>query len=214
MANSQLHLSIRSRIQKRDEGKRHLVVTNGEITETGYFDRLNELSMDTVLPVFENNKLPSKLVEAAISRQAKTEENSFDTVSVVCDLDDLLDYTSSKRDVDKAIKLARENNVLLCFSNESFEIWLICHAGQEDLIENKLKSRKESQAVARRLGFTKGKGGKIVESSKVNAKSVADAISIAEALRSTYGAEIVSSIGPMTDVDQLVKRISMEKKYT
>ncbi|MGL5085925.1 MAG: RloB family protein [Clostridium sp.] len=104
-----------------------LIITEGTETEVNYFEnikqiinsryRSREIQENYPIKVEGKARSTSVLVNEAIKR--KNREN-FSTVWVVFDKDDNSDF-------DVAIKLAKDNNIEVAWSNESFELWLLLH---------------------------------------------------------------------------------------
>lgn len=104
-----------------------LIITEGTETEVNYFENMKkiinnryrnrEIQENYPIKVEGKGRSTSVLVNEAIKR--KNREN-FSKVWVVFDKDDNSDF-------DKAIKLAKENNIEVAWSNESFELWLLLH---------------------------------------------------------------------------------------
>ncbi|MBC2101966.1 RloB domain-containing protein [Listeria marthii] len=76
-----------------------------------------------------------KYVLRSLDKMSLTERNKIDKILVVFDKDD-----DSWEAIENAFKLAKANNIGVCFSNECFELWLLGHF---EKIHNKKKwSRK------------------------------------------------------------------------
>jgi hypothetical protein len=95
-----------------------LLLTNGTSTERRYFDGLRfEPWIQVTMQIATRSAEPDVLVDKAIALQ---EENDYDQVWVVCDVDEF--------DVSSAItKTARTDGVDLVLSAPCFEVWLILH---------------------------------------------------------------------------------------
>lgn len=116
------------KISVRDERPETcLIITEGTETEVNYFENIKkiinnryrnrEIQENYPIKVEGKGRSTSVLVNEAIKR--KNREN-FSKVWVVFDKDDNSDF-------DEAIKLAKENNIEVAWSNESFELWLLLH---------------------------------------------------------------------------------------
>ncbi|MBC5626608.1 RloB domain-containing protein [Clostridium sp. NSJ-49] len=116
------------KISVRDERPETcLIITEGTETEVNYFENMKkiinnryrnrEIQENYPIKVEGKGRSTSVLVNEAIKR--KNREN-FSKVWVVFDKDDNSDF-------DVAIKLAKENNIEVAWSNESFELWLLLH---------------------------------------------------------------------------------------
>lgn len=181
--------------------KRFLIITDGIITEQGYFERIKRLTRDSIRIVSRSSKDIDKLVELAI----KMKDNSdYDHVAIVCDIDQRLQSKKSKKTLIDAISKAERNNIIVSLSNESFEIWLLAHFCR---IENVMKNREQAQKIAIKQGIVRGRDGKEIVADRITKDSISVAIKEIERLRGIYGNDIITS-APMTDVDKLVSKIN------
>lgn len=104
-----------------------LIITEGTETEVNYFENIKriintrhrnrEIQENYPIKVEGKGRSTKALVNEAM--KIKNREN-FSKVWVVFDKDDNSDF-------DEAIKLAKENNIEVAWSNESFELWLLLH---------------------------------------------------------------------------------------
>lgn len=118
---------------------RFLIITDGVMTEQGYFERIKRLTRDSIRIISRGSKDIDKLVELAI----KTKNNSeYDYVAIVCDIDQRLQSERSKQTLINATLNANRNDIIVCLSNESFEIWLLAHFCQ---IKSVMKNREHAQ---------------------------------------------------------------------
>lgn len=182
--------------------KRFLVITDGIITEQGYFERVKRLTRDSIKIVSRSSKDIDKLVELAI----KMKKNSdYDVVAIVCDIDQRLQSEKSKNTLIGAIANARKNGIMMCLSHESFEVWLLAHVGQ---IKSNMKSREQAQRLALKKGIVKGRDGKEIVVEKITKESIKAAVAEVQRLRGASGNNIIAN-APMTDVDKLVSVINL-----
>lgn len=110
------------------------IYCNGEIAEPTYFKEYKDfLRSRTIVVKYKNFKrlapwdLIARVVEEkqALESRRKFYEEDGDQCWCVFDVDE---YWSQNPDKFKvAIKLARENNILLAWSNECFELWYLLH---------------------------------------------------------------------------------------
>lgn len=103
----------------RQEKNKVLIVCGGH-TEKCYFDKIKEVSLYTiesitVKKVSNNMTSPLDVVNEAIQNC-----DGFNFVYAVFDRDNFKDY-------DSAFELARKNNIIPIYSNQSFELWLLYH---------------------------------------------------------------------------------------
>ncbi len=97
-----------------------LILTNGKQTEKNYFNNLKSYfdSMFTIKVEFQNLQC-DKLVEFAITRK----DENYNQIWCVFDIDD----SFAEGHLTVALRLAQKNNIKICYSNESFEVWLLYH---------------------------------------------------------------------------------------
>lgn len=105
--------------------KRTMIFCEGE-TEKYYFDMLKrKYSSSNVIPIKSEviNGNSWILVENAIAKmKAEKHKYDFEQIYVVYDKDN-----ESKTDVEKALKIAKENGIVTLYSNECFEYWILLH---------------------------------------------------------------------------------------
>ena len=109
----------RPRIQRRAKDT-ILIVTNGKETEPNYFDNIKanyktEYKIKIVHKICECDKL----VQWAISN------NQYEYNQIWCVFD--IDESFVEGHLINALEMARENNINIAYSNESFELWLLYH---------------------------------------------------------------------------------------
>lgn len=180
---------------------RFLIITDGVMTEQGYFERIKRLTRDSIRIISRGSKDIDKLVELVI----KTKNNSeYDYVAIVCDIDQRLQSERSKQTLINATLNANRNDIIVCLSNESFEIWLLAHFCQ---IKSVMKNREHAQNAAIKQGIVKGRDGKEIVADMITKDSVFTAMNEVERLRGVYGKDVITS-APMTDVDRLVSKIN------
>lgn len=101
---------------------RFLIICEGEQTEPNYF-RSFPTRPRAIVTVNGFGKSPQKLVEIANQKKEELEfEDEKDQVWCVFDRDEW--------EIDEfngAIKKAKDNGILVAFSNEAFELWFILH---------------------------------------------------------------------------------------
>ena len=129
MAKANRRLQLGRKKASRQKGKRHLIVTNGKVTESGYFQCLiNEKIARgrVVVRVIEGDPLS---VVKAVARKVAIESGdtaqkegyeSWSSVWVVTDTDDFCNLEAAERH-------AKKSGIKLCLSNPCFEVWLIDH---------------------------------------------------------------------------------------
>ncbi|SHJ87507.1 RloB-like protein [Hathewaya proteolytica DSM 3090] len=200
------------KISVRDERPETcLIITEGTETEVNYFDNMKkiinnryrnrEIQENYPIKVEGKGRSTSVLVNEAIKR--KNREN-FSKVWVVFDKDDNSDF-------DLAIKIAKENNIEVAWSNESFELWLLLHfqdlsvgiKRNQDLsnLNNHFKNNNINNGI-----YNKN----ISNIFDVMLDKVDMAITRSEKLRKHYDIQreqYASNMNPGTTVDILVKEL-------
>ena len=192
-------VEIKTKRMGRKENKRILIVTDGVVTETGYFCRVRDISCDVIDIVPRSSKNTRELINLAINRRDGV-SIKYDFVAVVCDVDDKLDTEKSRKQLEKDEKYAKENNVFLCLTNQSFEVWLIAHIQR---VPSDAGERKKASNIAKQLGIVTGKRGKVVVANKIDKNTIRQASDEAKRLRKVYGSNIMSS-KPITYVDVVI----------
>lgn len=97
-----------------------LIVTNGKRTEKLYFDNLtNSFKSMFKIKVEYKNEQPDELVEYAKS----LDSNLYNQIWCVFDIDD----SYKEGHLLHALAEAKKHNINIAYSNEAFEVWLLCH---------------------------------------------------------------------------------------
>ncbi len=189
----------RGRSQRvRRQHSRYLILTNGQVTELCYFDRINQLTQDSLVVKHQNGDV-KKLVEKAITMK-KT--GDFDKAFVVCDIDDGLDLPGKRKRLREAEILAKKNGIILILSQESFEVWLLCHVMKK--VPGRARHRSDAQDLAVKHGICVGTNQKSIIPTAITKESIATAAMEAKRLREVHGED-----GPFTDMDILVDSIGI-----
>lgn len=182
--------------------KRYLIVTDGLLTESGYFEKLKPLVNDA-LEIVAKNKDVDILVAEVVRRMKRS---SYDESFIVCDIDERLKHKTSKKKLIDAIGEAGKNGVKVCLSNESFEIWLLAHKVKVSSADG---SRGSAHARAVKLGIVCGNNGKEVGDGIMTKDNIQKAIIEAERLKAVYGGDALTS-NPNTDVHELVAKLDFK----
>ena len=196
------HSKNRDRSFFRDLCQRFLIVTDGVVTERGYFERVKYLTRDSIRIVARSSKDIDELVNIALAMKSNSD---YDFVAVVCDIDQRLQNNKTRETLERAIKLAEQNQIIICLSHESFEVWLLAHFGN---VSSRAKERNQAQEMALKKGIVRGRDGKVVVGEIITKGSILVALKEVERMRKVYGSDILSS-APMTDVDMIVKKIRL-----
>ncbi len=179
----------------REEANRYLVVTDGRITETSYFERLNRLSKDVI--IVESVKHFKDLVRVALRMMSN---GNYDSVFIVCDIDEHCKNANNRVSFEELLGEARKKHIIPLCSHESFEVWLLCH---KMLVTAEARDRKNAQRMAEDLGLLRGKNAKLIADETVTVETIALASEEAKRLRRVYGDNVLDD-GPTTDVDGLI----------
>jgi len=97
---------------------RILIVCEGEKTEPNYF-RGFPIKPETVVDIRGIGSNTVCLVREAIKLKKQTK---YDQIWCVFDKDDF-----SISNFNKALQVARENGIMVAYSNEAFELWYVLH---------------------------------------------------------------------------------------
>lgn len=154
MTKSSKRLELGRKPANRKKGKRHLIVTNGKVTETAYFKHLiaeSGVRGRVLVRTIEGDPLTvAKAInkELASDKGAVTKKQGIDelsTVWLVVDADDFKNLRNTETEL-------RKSGAQLCLSNPCFEVWLIDHF---ELCSDSLSVAKLCEERARKLGATK-----------------------------------------------------------
>lgn len=97
-----------------------LIITNGKRTEKLYFDNLtNSFNSMFKIKVEYKNEQPDELVKYAKS----LDSNLYNQIWCVFDIDD----SYKEGHLLYALAEAKKYNINIAYSNEAFEVWLLCH---------------------------------------------------------------------------------------
>lgn len=206
MPRAQFKNISRRAIKNRPARRRFKIFTDGTETEKNYFEELNKI-VPNVIDITAKNVDVDKLVNLAIKyRQSEHYDAEYDEVCIVCDIDERLKTKKSKTTLAEALSLAEQGGVKVYLSNESFDIWLLAHLGP---VPADAQSRKKASRILKEKGVMLGANNKRFQSKYIADEFIAPAIKTCLQLRKTYGREgdVQRALGPMTDVDILVKSI-------
>lgn len=148
-------------LQDRGHGTRKantpaiLIVTEGKATEPLYFNSLvdyihihyaSDLSFHPNIDVQGKGKSTVNLVNDAIQTMAHSHK-LYQQCWVVFDKDEY-------RDFDEAIKLAKEYDINVAWSNPSFEYWLFLHFGYDEVSRDRHEWQRKLDTVFKNTGFS------------------------------------------------------------
>ncbi len=100
----------------------YIIITNGKNTEVSYFRGFRKRN---VRIEEEGGLQPRQLVEKAI----EIKRNIVEECEMWCvfDVDPNPTDKTQKSDFNAALQIAEKNNVMIAYSNEAFEYWLLLH---------------------------------------------------------------------------------------
>lgn len=188
-----------------------LIITEGTETEVNYFKNIKqiinnryrnrEIQENYPIEVEGKGRSTSVLVNEAIKRKNR---DNFSKVWVVFDKDDNSDF-------DSAIKLAKENNIEVAWSNESFELWLLLHFQSLSVPIPRNLYIKKLNTYFKNKNINNGVYNKNISNIfEVTKDSVDIAIRRCEDLRNYFKVQeelTFSNMNPGTTVDILVKEL-------
>lgn len=188
-----------------------LIMTEGTETEVNYFEnikriinnryRSREIQDNYPMKVEGKARSTTVLVNEAIKR--KNREN-FSEIWVVFDKDDNFDF-------DEAIKLAKDNDIKVAWSNESFELWLLLHFQELQTSISRKQYISNLNSYFKKINANNGMYSKNISNIfDITMNMVDIAISRSENLRKYYsntGINKESKMNPATSVDILVKEL-------
>lgn len=116
------------RKQGREKRKRHLIVSNGKVTETEYFETIIEemgVRGSVLYRHVEGDPLTvirrlSRILELDKKAEERNEIEAFSSIWVVVDADEFLNLGQAERE-------GRKHGYRLVMSSPCFEVWLIDH---------------------------------------------------------------------------------------
>lgn len=106
------------RVNRYSTRQRFLIVCEGEKTEPNYFRKF-PIPPDSIVEVTGLGENTVSLVRTAIKLRT---EAKYDQVWCVFDRDSF-----PPQNFNAALKLARNNNIEVAYSNEAFELWYLLH---------------------------------------------------------------------------------------
>ncbi|MCA9495327.1 MAG: RloB domain-containing protein [Nanoarchaeota archaeon] len=127
--------------------KRTLYIFCEGETERNYFEGLKKDSSNdfSIKIIISPDKKPKDIITYSLnSLQRKSYDKNTDLVFCVFDSDN-----NTKNDLDTGLKLAKEKEIEVIFSNPSFEYWFLCHFGKfTQSYDNKGLISKLSQYIS------------------------------------------------------------------
>lgn len=142
-------MSLQNNRYKRQEAQRSirkvLIVCEGEKTERYYFEAFQTDKELIKVEIFGAGRNKDSLVEYTIELKKKSEiKKPYSSIWCVFDRDSYPCDPKDKHKFNRAIQLAKNNQIRVAYSNDAFEIWYILHfdfhqaAWERSRYENKL----------------------------------------------------------------------------
>ena len=194
-----------TRVRKR----RYLVVTNGEVTEPGYFKYLESEIGHAVFTIRTSTEDPSSLANLAYricSRERESGTSSLDGVEAVFVVTDVDAFTASQ--FQSAQHTCKRGEMELVISNPCFEVWIIDHL---TVCPESCSVTKEAERKAKDLGLVGGSRNKYVTLDAIDGQLTNACVNAARhnteerrKRRETLGR---MDFGPWTDMPKLIERV-------
>jgi len=117
--------NINRRPEKIERKSRILIACEGKNTEKDYFDRFKAPAINIeVLGIGDNTV---SLVDKTIKIRDSKPKNYYDEVWCVFDADPKPDNPAQLQNFNKAIWKAEQEKILVAYSHQAFEYWLLLH---------------------------------------------------------------------------------------
>lgn len=196
-----MELRGRGECKSRNERKRFKIVTNGILTEFGYFTYVGKIAND----IIDIKPCHGKSLDEILGIAIKIKNNSdYDEVDIVIDVDQARKDKKEQSNLIDFLAKAEEAGILVYLSNECFEVWLDCH---KITLSRQAAKREEAQRLAIECGMIYEDAKKEVNVGEVTKKNIERAIKEAIRLRRAFGDNILKD-APTTDIDKLMSKIS------
>lgn len=182
--------------------KKVLIVCEGEKTERYYFEAFQTNRELIKVEIFGAGKNKDSLVEYAVNLKKKSiKEGSYSSVWCVFDRDADPANPNDKNNFNKALLLARANQIKVAYSNDAFEIWYILHF---DLHQEASKRDRYESILTELLGSRYEKSDRAMYTRLIGRQSTA--IKNSKKLLDIYGSNHnPESNNPSTTVHLLVE---------
>lgn len=209
-AQIQEKLDKKRKVATRNVSVSFLIVCEGTRTEPNYFKALIKDRYSDIREVTIEGKGQGtvSLIKEAIAIREKSDKE-FDRVWAVFDKDDFLDFND-------AIKLAKKNQILCAWSNESFELWYYLHFQYLDTgISRTQYIEKIEREIQNRTNNSSFRYEKKSPTTFGLLQSIGDesmAIKHAQRLKACFTGTDYASHKPCTTVDELVEELTHPEK--
>ncbi len=182
-------------VNVRDVRQSFLIVCEGEKTEPYYFQSFDVIN--TVVKVVGAGCDPYCVVEKALENKKHAEE-PYDQVWVVFDRD-----TFPPERFNKALALAKNNDIQVAYSNEAFELWYVLHF---EYLHTGISRQDYIKKLSQHLGNTYTKNTKALYDYLLPQQQ--QGIRNAEKLLQSYKPPCPEHDNPSTTVHLLVKQLN------
>lgn len=194
-----------ARIEGKYPTKALWIFCEGEKTEKNYFSKLRaqeRIRRITIKVVNSDNTDAKGVVEHAIAFMKKGRDfEESDIVYCVFDRD-----RNTNVQLEQAKKLAKDNGIVIIFSNPCFEYWILCHLGyypasyEPEEVVQKIKEKMQGYTKKDPAIYDKTKDN--IQLASANAKRIKD-----ECIRK--GIELISrESNPLSLVFELIAKIN------
>jgi len=193
------HALKRKRVGSRGLPKeRFLILCEGEKTEPNYFDAFKVKS--ATVKVRGKGMNTDSLVEEAIvlKKQAKRDKNPYEQVWCVFDRDSF-----PPGNFNRALQIAKNNDIHAAYSNEAFELWYILHF---DYIDSAISRADYQSCLTEKIGHEYKKNSVTMYEELLDKQPTA--IHNAERLLSSYPYPNPAQDNPSTTVHELVQELN------
>ncbi|WP_342661856.1 RloB family protein [Corynebacterium ulceribovis] len=137
----------RGQARARQEKSPVLLVVQGKVTETEYFQRLRETYRIRHLSVVSQPHPPNKIVDKAKNQILRDKNAPFSAAFFVVDVDDYPRTQFHQGFRDAQTLAAQKQQAAFVVSNECFEVWLLAH--YEDIRDRSVPRGTLTQKLVR-----------------------------------------------------------------
>lgn len=190
--------SFQRKMQTRTIRDRVLIVCEGEKTEPNYF-RSFQVTSAVLIEIRGTGSNTDSLVREAIKEKNKVSKTpeAFDQVWCVFDRDSF-----PPQNFNNALVLAEQNEIMVAYSNEAFELWYLLHF---NFMQSALSRRRYQDMLSAHLGYKYEKNSNsFYDIIRANEN---DAIRNAERLLQLHPSHDPANNNPSTTVHLLVTEL-------
>lgn len=191
--------ALKRKINIREVRNRFLIVCEGERTEPNYFRKfpINKDIIEVKIGAagYVTDSLVIKAIE--LKEKATQEKRPYNQIWCVFDRD-----SNPAQNFNRAIQLAKNNNIYIAYSNEAFELWYLLHF---EYLQSALSRERYIEKLKVSLGHVYNKNSTTMYE-ELKDKQM-KAISFADKLLQSYRVFNPESNNPSTTVHLLVREI-------